>query len=178
LRADNAETRLSGIAEAAGCLGDARRRRRSMRRDALASIAATLEKRVSAADVAARGGVGVDGPSRSGADWLRLAGITVLHVAPDLAHDHDAALIAEAVEDARYAPYIARQADDVARLRGNDAVALPADLDFAAVPGLSHEMVERLIAAAPATLGAAGRIRGITPAALTAILLYARRRAA
>jgi tRNA uridine 5-carboxymethylaminomethyl modification enzyme len=55
---------------------------------------------------------------------------------------------------------------------------LRGDLDFAAIPGLSTEMVERLGAARPATLAAAGRVRGITPAALTAILLQANRRAA
>ncbi|MES2055677.1 MAG: tRNA uridine-5-carboxymethylaminomethyl(34) synthesis enzyme MnmG [Pseudomonadota bacterium] len=178
LRADNAETRLGGIAEAVGALGHERRGRLAMRREALAQIATALDRRVSAADIVQRGGMSVEGPSRPGADWLRLAGIDIVHVAPDLIGQHDPVLIAEAVEDARYAPYIARQADDVARLRGNDAVALPADLDFAAIPGLSHEMVERLIAAAPTSLGAAGRIRGITPAALTAILLHVRRRAA
>jgi tRNA uridine 5-carboxymethylaminomethyl modification enzyme len=178
LRADNAETRLGEIAEAVGALGPERRRRMVERREALASIATMLDRRVSAADVMQRGVTDVDGPSRSGADWLRLAGIDIAHIAPDLIDQYDSALIAEAVEDARYAPYITRQENDVARLRGNDAVALPADLDFAAVPGLSNEMVERLAAAAPDSLGAAGRIRGITPAALTAILLHIRRRAA
>ena len=66
----------------------------------------------------------------------------------------------------------------MALLRANDAVRLPDALDYAGVPGLSAEMVERLDRARPATLGAAGRIRGITPAALTAILLHTRRRAA
>ncbi|QNQ09080.1 tRNA uridine-5-carboxymethylaminomethyl(34) synthesis enzyme MnmG [Sphingomonas alpina] len=178
LRADNAETRLGEAAEAAGALGNERRSRLTLRREALAGIVAVLDQRVSAADIVQRGGVDIEGPSRSGADWLRLAGIDLAHIAPDLIDRYDHALIAEAVEDARYAPYIARQENDVARLRGNDAVALPIDLDFAAIPGLSHEMVERLVAAAPNSLGAAGRIRGITPAALTAILLHVRRRAA
>ncbi|MGH6612960.1 tRNA uridine-5-carboxymethylaminomethyl(34) synthesis enzyme MnmG [Sphingomonas sp.] len=178
LRADNAETRLGEIAAAAGALGPERCRRMAARREALASIVTMLDRRVSAAEVMQRGGMSAEGPARSGADWLRLAGINIAHIAPDLIDQHDSALIAEAVEDARYAPYITRQENDVARLRGNDAVALPADLDFAAIPGLSNEMVERLAAAAPDSLGAAGRIRGITPAALTAILLHIRRRAA
>jgi tRNA uridine 5-carboxymethylaminomethyl modification enzyme len=84
----------------------------------------------------------------------------------------------EAIEDHRYAPYVERQQAEVSRLRSDDAVRLPPGLDYAAIPGLSNEMVERLSRARPDTLGAAGRIRGITPAALAAVLVHARRRAA
>ncbi|CAN5365936.1 hypothetical protein BH10PSE15_BH10PSE15_01320 [soil metagenome] len=63
-------------------------------------------------------------------------------------------------------------------MRDNDAIVLAADLDFASIRGLSAEMVERLAKARPTTLGQASRLRGITPAALAAILLHARRRAA
>jgi tRNA uridine 5-carboxymethylaminomethyl modification enzyme len=87
-------------------------------------------------------------------------------------------LLDEAIEDHRYAPYVQRQEAEVARLRGDEAVRLPRNLDFAAVPGLSNEMVERLSQARPSTLGAASRVRGVTPAALAAILVHARRRAA
>jgi tRNA uridine 5-carboxymethylaminomethyl modification enzyme len=73
---------------------------------------------------------------------------------------------------------VQRQASEVARLRSDDAVRLPPDLDYHGVGGLSMEMVERLSAARPLTLGAASRIRGVTPAALSAILVHARRRAA
>ena len=81
-------------------------------------------------------------------------------------------------EDARYAPYLRRQDEEVAQLRANDSISLHDDLDYAAIPGLSTEMVEKLTRVRPATLGGAGLIRGITPAALTAILLHTRRRAA
>jgi tRNA uridine 5-carboxymethylaminomethyl modification enzyme len=57
-------------------------------------------------------------------------------------------------------------------------VRLPEGLDYSTIAGLSHEMVERLSAASPSTLGAASRIRGVTPAALATILVHARRRAA
>jgi tRNA uridine 5-carboxymethylaminomethyl modification enzyme len=87
-------------------------------------------------------------------------------------------VLEEAVQDHRYAPYVARQEAEVARLRADEAVLLPRDLDFADVPGLSKEMVERLSAARPTTLGTASRVRGITPAAVAAILVRARRRAA
>ena len=88
------------------------------------------------------------------------------------------AQLEEAIQDHLYAPYVARQQAEIERLRADEAVRLPADLDYAALPGLSNEMVERLSAARPATLGAAARIRGVTPAALAAILVHARRKAA
>ena len=84
----------------------------------------------------------------------------------------------EAIQDHRYAPYVARQQSEIRRLRSDEAVPIPLDLDYAALPGLSNEMVERLNAARPSTLGAASRIRGVTPAALAAILVHARRKAA
>jgi tRNA uridine 5-carboxymethylaminomethyl modification enzyme len=86
--------------------------------------------------------------------------------------------VEEAVQDHRYAPYIARQQSEVARLKADEAVLLPADLDYSQIAGLSNEMVERLSLARPSSLGAASRIRGITPAALAAILVHARRKAA
>ena len=91
---------------------------------------------------------------------------------------NDEDLVAEVAADRRYAPYVERQRREVERLRADDAIPLPADLTYATVPGLSLEMIERLQASRPGTLGQAGRIRGMTPAALTALLLHTRRRAA
>jgi tRNA uridine 5-carboxymethylaminomethyl modification enzyme len=96
---------------------------------------------------------------------------------PELA-DRDRARVEEAVQDHRYAPYVERQRSEIARMRADDAVRIPSELDYARVAGLSNEMVERLGRARPATLGAASRIRGITPAALSLILVHARRKAA
>jgi tRNA uridine 5-carboxymethylaminomethyl modification enzyme len=84
----------------------------------------------------------------------------------------------EILEDAHYAPYLERQAAEIADLRRNERVLIPAGFDFATIGGLSSEMVERLERARPDTLAAAGRIRGITPAALAALLVHVRRRAA
>ncbi|MEG3088425.1 tRNA uridine-5-carboxymethylaminomethyl(34) synthesis enzyme MnmG [Sphingomonas sp. PB4P5] len=176
LRADNAETRLGHIALHAGCLGPERRAHLAARDTELAEIAGKLARIIPANTLPANV-VGAETP-RTGAEWLRIAGVDLAQIAPDLIDRHDPALLAESVEDARYAPYIARQDSEVARLRGNDAIVLPPQLDFAAIPGLSNEMIERLTAACPTTLGAASRIRGITPAALTAIMLHARKRAA
>ncbi|MES2444054.1 MAG: tRNA uridine-5-carboxymethylaminomethyl(34) synthesis enzyme MnmG [Pseudomonadota bacterium] len=177
LRADNAETRLGGVAEGLGCLGPARRERLADRAERRAVLDSAFGREVTASKLHALGvSVAQDGARRPARDWLRFPGITPRHLVPDL--DAEPQLLAEYVEDQRYAPYLERQQAEVAQLRSNDAVRISADLDFAAIPGLSNEMVERLTASRPATLGAASRIRGITPAALSAILLHARRRAA
>lgn len=84
----------------------------------------------------------------------------------------------EVLEDARYAPYLERQAREVRRLREDEGLLLPLSLSFADVPGLSTEMIDRLSVARPPSLGAAARVRGVTPAALSALLLHVRRRAA
>jgi len=132
-----------------------------------------------ATQLRARGAdVAQDGVRRSAKEWLRFPTVALSHVAPDLDSPTDSALLDEFVEDARYAPYLERQEAEVAHLRSNDAIRLSDSLDYAAIPGLSNEMIERLSAARPDTLGAAARLRGITPAALSAILLYSRKRAA
>jgi tRNA uridine 5-carboxymethylaminomethyl modification enzyme len=179
LRADNAETRLSPLAAVAGCLDGERTRRLTVRTAQRTELMAMLDRPVPGRDLVARGARDVSmSERRSGAEWLRIAGITVVHLLGEIPKGFDPALVAEVVEDARYAPYLERQDAEVDGLRVNDGIVLPATLDFASIPGLSSEMVERLCAAAPATLGAASRIRGLTPAALTAILFHAQRRAA
>ena len=171
LRADNAETRLGLIAEEAGCVGPDRRRRFAERREALAEIADRLRVSLRGEDIQHPNSSDL----RTAAEWLRTGDVSVEQVAPGLAASYSSDVIAEAVEDARYAPYVERQALEVDRLRSNEAVSLPSELNYRSISGLSNEMVERLSIAAPPTLGAAARIRGITPAALTAIMLHAKR---
>lgn len=113
-------------------------------------------------------------------DWLRFGGIDLASLKPWLAGamPEDVELASEVAEDAAYAPYLARQDGELRDLRASEALALGDHFPFADIPGLSREMVERLERARPATLAAAGRIPGITPAALAALLVHARRRAA
>jgi tRNA uridine 5-carboxymethylaminomethyl modification enzyme len=96
------------------------------------------------------------------------------HVGPQI----DDSVLSEVIDDARYAPYLERQRIEVERVRAEAATTLDRIHSYRAIGGLSNEMVERLEAARPADLAAAGRIRGITPAALAAILVAAQRRAA
>ena len=181
LRADNAEARLTPKAIAAGCVSPERRRHFEASREMRDEIEAALDRRFTAAALSAAGvAVRGDGTHRPLREWMRFPDLdspAVLRLAPDLASLPLAGL-EEAVQDHRYAPYLARQEGEIARLRTDEAVRIPPEMDFNAVPGLSNEMVERLSMARPATLGAAGRIRGITPAALAVILVHARRRKA
>ena len=80
--------------------------------------------------------------------------------------------------DALYAPYVARQQREWEVVQRDSRVWIPAALDYASVPGLSNEMVERLAAVRPETLDQASRIPGLTPAALSALYVAASRRAA
>lgn len=179
LRADNAETRLGPVAAALGCLSEERRVHQAQREEQRAAVREALQVDVTASRLASLGAqVAQDGSRRSAFEWLRMPNVTLETVAPDVESRADAAIVAEIIEDARYAPYLERQAEEVARMRREESALLPDALDYAAVPGLSNEMIDRLQAARPASLGAAARVRGVTPAALSAIYLYAQRVAA
>lgn len=177
LRADNAGTRLGPIAAALGCFGAERLAWLEDRVAGRAQLDQAFAVERTASALGSRGApVAQDGARRPAREWLRFPGVELEHL--DVQPEGDPALLAEYIEDARYAPYLERQEAEVAQLRANDAVKLPASMDFAAIAGLSNEMVEKLTASRPETIGAAARIRGITPAALSAILLHAKRRAA
>ncbi|MDQ2891658.1 MAG: tRNA uridine-5-carboxymethylaminomethyl(34) synthesis enzyme MnmG [Pseudomonadota bacterium] len=179
LRADNAETRLAPIAQALGCVGDARLRHQHRRRAQLDGLSAALHSTTATASALAAQGIAVaqDGARRSAFAWLRLPHIAIddLITLDDRWPD---AIVAELSEDARYAPYLERQAVEIAGMRRDEAIALPDALRFEEIAGLSNEMLDRLACARPASLAAASRIRGITPAALTAIYLHVQRKAA
>jgi tRNA uridine 5-carboxymethylaminomethyl modification enzyme len=181
LRADNAEARLTPKAIAAGCAGPERRAHFRHREAERARIDALLRPMCRAGALCEAGiAVRDDGVARSLREWLRYPQVTaegLLRLVPEL-ETVPATLLDEAVEDYRYAPYVERQQAEVARLRSDEAVRLPRGLDYSRIPGLSNEMVERLSQARPPSLGAASRIRGITPAALAAILVHVRRKAA
>lgn len=182
LRADNADQRLTPLGIAQGLVPPAQAQyfaketeERSIARALLDTLSATPYQ-------LANHGIDVrqDGQPRSLFDWLRFPAVThaaARRVWPQLAEIDDDLLASLAV-DANYAAYIARQDADVAALRRDEHLLLPVALDYTSVAGLSHEMVERLTKARPATIGAASRVPGITPAALIALLPHAARRAA
>ncbi len=181
LRADNAETRLGPIGLAHGVIGADRAARLAERQTQRAAIEAELAQPRTASEMARAGAmVRQDGARRSLFDWARFPEVDralLCALAPTLRAAR-ADLRDEILEDAHYAPYLQRQDSEIAELRRNERVIIPADFDFRTIGGLSTEMIERLDAARPDTLAAAGRIRGITPAALAAILVHVRRVAA
>jgi tRNA uridine 5-carboxymethylaminomethyl modification enzyme len=122
--------------------------------------------------------VNADGVPRSAAELLAHPGVDLPRLTaiwPEL--DGMAPEIAEQLEiDARYAGYLDRQARDIAAFRRDETLMLPDSLDYAAIGSLSAEIRSKLAAARPATLGAAARISGVTPAALVALLQHVKRR--
>lgn len=181
LRANNATTRLTPLALAVGAVGTPRREWFARREEARVSLGMALDATVSGAELASAGlPVRMDTGRMPIREWLRFGGVELADlsdwIAPELLRDE--ALADEMAEDAAYAPYLERQERELRELRASEALPLPEDFTYADVPGLSREMVERLTRARPATLAAAGRIPGITPAALAALLVHARREAA
>jgi len=180
LRANNASTRLTPMALAAGCVGEERARWFKARQDERVRIEAQLTKEVLPTELGARGiAVRNDGVRRSLADWLRFPEVDFSALQPWLGEAvPEADLADEMAEDAAYAPYLARQEAELRQLRASASVPLGDHFPYADVPGLSREMIERLERARPDTLEAAGRVAGITPAALASLLVQARRRVA
>lgn len=178
LRANNAATRLTGMGIAAGCVGKERRAWWERREDTRKMFHVKHSQPVHARDLADAGlPVRRDVGEKPIAEWLRHDGVTLAALAPWLGDvtAHDPLLAEEMAEDAAYAPYLTRQDSELRDLRASEALPLAPDFPYGAVPGLSNEMIERLTRAAPGTLAAAGRVAGVTPAALSALLVHARR---
>jgi tRNA uridine 5-carboxymethylaminomethyl modification enzyme len=174
LRADNADQRLTALGAVGGLVGSERARiftekldRLSVSRETMAGLSLTPNQ-------AAHHGMAVrqDGVRRSGQDLLALTDFpTLCRIWPQLAGF--APDVVEQLEiDAQYAGYLDRQDADILAFRRDEARALPADLDYGAVAGLSNEVRQKLERIRPATLGQAARIEGITPAALTLVLAH------
>ncbi len=181
LRANNASSRLTPLAIVAGCVRQDRMEWFVRRLAARERLEQSLDRQVTGTELA-RADVRVrsDGGRLSLREWLRFDGVDIEQLSRWLDGDvlADSEMAAEAAEDAAYAPYLARQERELRDLRASEALTLGDHFPYAAIPGLSREMVERLGTAKPATLAAAGRVPGITPAALAAILVHARRLAA
>jgi len=181
LRANNATTRLSVLAATAGCLG-AERREWVSKREAQRQVLDQAFEQVVPASAMREAGVGVrpDIARQTLREWMRFDGVSAETIRPWIGDDPemDPGLLAEMIEDAAYAPYLARQEAELRDMRASENLTLGDSFPYDEIAGLSREMVERLSAARPATLAAAGRVPGITPAALATLLVHARRLAA
>ena len=180
LRAGNASTRLTGMAMAAGCVGDERAGWFEKRESQRERWGQALSQKANAAEVAALGAtVKSDGGRKPVRDWLGSGAMTVQQLKRLCQlEDVDPDFETEIAEDAAYAPYVARQDAELRDMQASKGVCLGERFPYRSVPGLSNEMIERLSTARPQTLADASRVRGITPAALAAVLAFARKQTA
>jgi tRNA uridine 5-carboxymethylaminomethyl modification enzyme len=180
LRADNADQRLTEKGARAGCVGAVRAAAFARKMENLAQARAWLAGlRASPSRLREFGfSVTLDGVPRSALELLAYPHVELRRLSqvwPELAALAPA--IAEQIEiEERYAGYLTRQDADIRSYRRDEALRLPAELDYASIPGLSAEARSKLDQARPANLGAAARISGMTPAAITVLLAYSRRR--
>jgi tRNA uridine 5-carboxymethylaminomethyl modification enzyme len=180
LRADNADQRLTGKGIALGCVGAARSLRHGAKMAALNAAKALAKSLTLTPNEAAKYGLALnkDGHRRSAFEllaypeigWAEIRGIW-----PELSAI-EPAIVVHLEIDAKYDVYLRRQTADVDAFRRDEGLIL-SDIDYRVVPGLSNEARSKLEAARPRTVGQAGRLDGLTPAALGILAAYLRRKA-
>jgi tRNA uridine 5-carboxymethylaminomethyl modification enzyme len=179
LRADNADQRLTDRGIALGCVGAERARSHQVKMAALQAARTMAQVCTLTPNEAGRHGLALrkDGQRRSAFELLSYPDIGVTDLARIWPRFGELdRKIAEQLEiDAKYAVYLSRQATDVESYRRDESLSLPDDIDYAVLPGLSNEVRQKLQAHRPRTVGHAGRLDGVTPAALTLLVAHTRR---
>ncbi|MBL8574859.1 MAG: tRNA uridine-5-carboxymethylaminomethyl(34) synthesis enzyme MnmG [Hyphomicrobiaceae bacterium] len=179
LRADNADQRLTPMGKALGLVGTERSAAFGAKLAALEQARALLDSLMITPTDANRKGlrINLDGVRRSAFDLLAYPDIdfaTLKGIWPELG-SISAGIAPQLEVDAKYAVYLDRQNSDIDALRRDEAVAIPTDFEFRGLAGLSNEMRDKLERVRPATIGQAGRIDGMTPAALGLVLARLRK---
>ena len=184
LREDNADLRLTDIGRELGLVPDAQWQAFQERRDTITREVGRLESTYIQPESPEAAELNQKIPSPltreySLADLLRrpeleYRDVATLAAGPGLISEHAANQVATQI---KYAGYIDRQADEIARLRRQESLPIPQNLDYSAVRGLSNEIRQKLSAAQPTSLARAGRISGVTPAALSLLLVHLKRQA-
>ena len=180
LRADNADQRLTPLGMGIGCVGAERARAFARKQTALTLGRRLLERLEASPTTLAKAGFAVnqDGARRSAWTLLSYPEVTAEAIAgqwPEIGEIRPQILDQLTIE-AGYSQYLMRQDADIRAFRRDEGLTLPGALDYDAVSGLSNEVREKLKQARPATLGAAARLPGVTPAALTLLLAHVKRR--
>lgn len=180
LRADNADQRLTPRGLEYGCVSQERATAFQKKQSELQRVEGELKTLEITPKQAAEFNISInqDGVRRSAWQLLSYPGVDfqkISEIWPELSKVETK--IANQLEiDARYAVYMKRQDADIAAFRRDEAIKLPVDLDYGVISGLSNEVKGKLLAARPETLGAASRIPGMTPAAMSLILAYLKKR--
>ncbi len=179
LRADNADQRLTPIGGEIGCVGPERAMAYAAKAKAMAEASEQLRALSLTPDAAAGHGMTInkDGRRRNGFELLSLPDVTwptLTAIWPELGRV-PAGIAAQIAVDAHYSVYLDRQDADVKTLREEEAVGIPATLDWSELAGLSTELRQKLTRFRPSTLGQASRIDGMTPAALMLLLTHIRK---
>ncbi|WP_406721510.1 tRNA uridine-5-carboxymethylaminomethyl(34) synthesis enzyme MnmG [Thioclava litoralis] len=174
LRADNADQRLTPLALEIGCVSDVRTAAYLAKQEAMDAGRALMEACVLTPKEAISHGfkVNQDGQRRSAFSFLSFPDITfddMARVFPEL-QDIGPEISDQLAKDALYANYLIRQERDIAAMQRDEAWKIPEDFDYSGLSGLSNELRLKLGKAQPSTLGQAGRVDGVTPAALALIL--------
>ena len=179
LRADNADQRLTPLAIALGIVGPERRKRFELKAQKLSEADIVSRETLFTPKEANAIGIPVnaDGRRRSMRELLAFPDVTLDHFVQThpVVASWDAEVREQVEIDAGYANYLDRQLIDAEALRTEEGLLLPTDLDYAAIGSLSNEVKEKLARVQPRTLGQAGRIEGMTPGALTALLAHVKR---
>ncbi|HEY1059775.1 MAG TPA: tRNA uridine-5-carboxymethylaminomethyl(34) synthesis enzyme MnmG [Limnobacter sp.] len=190
LREDNADQRLTAIGRTLGLVDDVRWAAFNQKREAVELEKQRLRstwinpKVIAQAEAERVLGKGMDREynlydllKRPDVDYKALSTLVKLDGTPALAEPLQSTELIQQIEiEVKYAGYVARQQAEVERGAGNESIRLPVDLDYTQVLGLSKEVQQKLNAAKPDTVGQAGRIQGITPAAISLLLVHLKKR--
>ena len=179
LRADNADQRLTDKAIALGIASAERERHWSDKKQHLANAKRMLSQHAAPPRELEKHDLPLarDGHARTPAELLSLDGIKLTNLVslwPELS-DIPVQIHEQLETDCRYSGYLARQEADISAMRRDEALIIPAHLMFSDIGGLSAESQDLLLRHRPATIGQAGRIPGMTPAAIVAVLRHIRR---
>jgi tRNA uridine 5-carboxymethylaminomethyl modification enzyme len=179
LRADNADQRLTPKGVEAGCVRDTRRIAFETKAEQMGLAEAQLAATgFTSRELAAVGlHVSQDGARKSALQVMAFPDVEEQHIAALVPSfmDFDPVVRSQVARDALYAQYLHRQQDEASALKREEAAEIPAEFDYSALHGLSNELTAKLERRRPANMAQAGRIEGMTPAALTLILAHLRK---
>jgi tRNA uridine 5-carboxymethylaminomethyl modification enzyme len=184
LREDNADQRLTPVGRTLGLVGSQRWQAFSAKKAAVDKLKAAVARihlnpgTELASKVGAAAGETISKETPLAA-FIRRPGVTLSAIGAalgdSLGEPVSRGVLAQVEIETKYEGYIRRQDDEIARVRRHEGIRLPAGIDFQSVPGLSAELAEKLTEIGPSTLAQASRIPGITPAALSLLLVHAKK---